>query len=87
MTEYFSPNLDAQVAEILRETERLRHMGLLSPFKEGEPIGAYQYRAQYHPTPETPAQRWARRQEELRAYRVKNDRALARMMKETDERT
>jgi len=42
---YTHPNLsmraeiDAIVVEIEQETEELRHLGILAPFKEGTPIG------------------------------------------------
>lgn len=68
------------VLSIMMEIAEEREAGTLRPFVEGEPIGKIQKRKPFRPPLESPAQRYEQRQERLRTLRVKNDRAIARIL-------
>lgn len=41
MQRFFEPSFEESLKEVLQEISVLHNLGLLRPFKEGEPIGAY----------------------------------------------
>ena len=74
--------LEAALANIREEIGEAFGLGKVRPFVEGEPIGVMQHRVLPTREPETPEQRWTRRQQEITYLREKNDRALARILED-----
>lgn len=68
--------LEAALDNIRTELAEEYMAGKRRPFVEGEPIGTIRPRRLVIGLPETPAERWRRRQDELLALRQKNNKAL-----------
>ena len=72
--------LTSVIQSIMVEIAEEREAGVLRPFVEGEPIGMIQKRKPFTSPPETRAQRYERKQEEIRALRASNDAAIRRIL-------
>jgi hypothetical protein len=81
-TTFYDTMIDSTVRDIMVEIAQEREYGLVRPFVEGEPIGMIQKPKPFNPPVETRAQRYERKQQELRTLRASNDAAINRILGE-----
>ncbi len=85
LLEYACPLLDTAVREINRETQVLRLLGKLKPFREGEPIGVLPRRVKQKPPTEKQVRAFNHkmfewRRESMLALRAKNDLIIRELL-------